>query len=229
MKSIDNTEFRTRVSSRLASLGLSMRAASLRANMAPDTLGKFLTGKTRSLRADNMAALARVLDVNESWLMGSSPDASVDHMPFGVRFGGVVEAGALRPREIAASEQRVPIPHDWRYPPGAQAAYRVMDDSMDRAGITEGMHLLALDVHAWERANGEPRDGAIVIAEHCKENEALRELTAARLHITRAGITLQPDSSNPRHQAKAMAAPALPDEPRSAIVAVCLMAVLVLV
>lgn len=66
MSNRDNSEFRTRVAMRLAALNMSMRAASLAAGMSADTLGKFLSGENRSLRATNMASLARVLDVSES-------------------------------------------------------------------------------------------------------------------------------------------------------------------
>lgn len=61
-----------RINQRLADLGLSAREASMKAGLSPDTLGKVISGKTRNLRGDNLVAVARVLDCDESWLIGST-------------------------------------------------------------------------------------------------------------------------------------------------------------
>lgn len=232
MNNSDNSEFRTRVAQRLATLGLSMRAASIAAGMSPDTLGKFLSGESRSLRATNMANLARVLDVSESWLMGSTDDPAYDPPPFGVRFGGTVEAGAFRTQDLldqTGEQVRVPIAHDGRFPPAAQFAFKVVGDSMNKAHIIEGMHVLAIDVHAWEKVNGQPRDGALVIVARMKAGGPERELTVKRLRITSKQMLLEPESTNPSHKAISFPMPHAGDETvegeRAEIVAVCLQAV----
>lgn len=232
MNTSDNSEFRTRVAQRLASLKMSMRAASIAAGMSPDTLGKFLTGESRSLRATNMAALAKVLDVSESWLMGSTDDPDIEPAPFGVLFGGVVEAGAFRmqdPLDQTGEAARVPIAHDSRYPPAAQYAFKVVGDSMNRADIVEGMHILAIDVHAWERVHGQPRDGALVIVARMKAGGPERELTVKRLRITAKQLLLEPESTNPAHKPISFPMPHASDETdageRAEIIAVCLQAV----
>jgi SOS-response transcriptional repressor LexA len=224
--------FRTRVAARLATLGISMRDASIRAGMNPDTLGKFLTGKTGSLRADNMAALARVLDVNESWLMGSSEASGLEALPFGVPFGGTVEAGAFRAQDALdqdSERERIAIPHDHRFPPEAQYAFRVVGDSMNKANIQEGMVVLALEVHAWARINGEPRDGALVVVARQRNGGPERELTIKRLRIGSTAMRLEPESTNPRHKPISFALPRQGDETgegdQAQIVAVCLQAI----
>src|SRR6185295_9833405 len=64
MRRNDQTQTtKLRIVSTLAAQGLSAREASIKAGMNPDTLGKFLSGKTLSLRAVNLSALAQVLDV----------------------------------------------------------------------------------------------------------------------------------------------------------------------
>lgn len=224
-------QFRTRVAERLAALGISNREASKRAGMNPDTLGKFLSGKTKSLKANNLSALARVLDVSESWLMGSVDDPSIGEIPFGVKFGGTVEAGAFRPRNDLDqdAEIRVPIPHDSRYPADAQFAFKVLGDSMTEARIYEGMHLLAVDLHAWERLNGEPGDGAVVVVARTRRGSPERELTVKRLRIKRDRLILQPETLNPKHKAIELPLPGAHDSAESdetaEILAVCLQAV----
>ena len=225
-------QFRTRIAERLAHLGISTREASKRAGLNPDTLGKFLTGKTKSLTARNLAALAQVLDVSESWIMGSVDDPSMGEIPHGVKFGGTVEAGAFRLNDGLdqdAQLARVPIPHDSRYPADAQFAFKVVGDSMTLAMIFEGMHVLAVDLHTWERVNGEPADGAVVVVARMRSGSPERELTVKRLRIKRDGIILQPESSNPRH--KAIELPPLgskesaTSDEHAEILAVCLQAV----
>jgi len=235
MSNRDNSEFRTRVAMRLAALNMSMRAASPAAGMSADTLGKFLSGENRSLRATNMASLARVLDVSESWLMGSTDDPANDTMPFGVRFGGTVEAGAFRTQDLldqTGETIRVPIAHDWRYPAAAQFAFKVVGDSMNKADIFEGMHVLAIDVHAWERGNGPPRDGSLVIVARMKNGGPERELTIKRLRITAKQMMLEPESTNPTHKPITFPMPHSSDETtdgdRAEIIAVCLQAVRIL-
>ena len=235
MQTEDNKQFRMRVAARLAALNISMRDASIKAGMAPDSLGKFLTGKNRSMRADNMAALARVLDVTESWLMGSSDDNTIEPSTFGVRFGGVVEAGAFRlqdPLDQESETVRVPLPHDWRYAPEAQFAFKVVGDSMNKANINEGMYVLALEVHAWERVHGEPTDGALVVVARTRMGAPERELTVKRLRIFRDRITLQPESTNPKHEPMTFPLPISDDMSadgyQAEIIAVCLQATWIL-
>lgn len=231
----DHSEFRARLSARLSALNLSMRDVSIRAGMNPDTLGKFLTGRTRTMRADNLKELARVLEVSESWLVGSSDEAHMEPLPFGVKFGGTADAGAFRPQDVLDQEgdiRRVPIPHDWRFPSEAQFAFRIAGDSMDKARIFDGMHVLALEVHAWERANGPLRDGLLVIVARSRAGQAERELTLKRLRITREAMILQPESNNPKWRAITFPLPLKSDQTaegdHASVVAVCLQAVWIL-
>lgn len=224
-------QFRTRVAERLAALNLSNREASKRAGLNPDTLGKFLSGKTKSLKASNLSALARVLDASESWLMGTVDDPSIAEIPFGVKFGGIVEAGAFRLNDDLDqdADHRVPINLDTRYPAEAQYAFRVVGDSMTEARIFDGMHVLAVDLHTWERINGEPGDGAVVVVARMRNGSPERELTVKRLRIKRDRLILQPESSNPKHKAIELPLPgsseSVESDERAEILAVCLQAV----
>jgi SOS-response transcriptional repressor LexA len=221
-QAVDSKYIRTRIGARLAFLGLSTREASIRAGMNADTLGKYLTGKTESLKASNMSALAYVLGVNEAWVMGTSDDSSVlGDMPIGVPFGGIVEAGAFR-REDGTNQdaelRMIPLLPDPRFPAGAQYAFQVMGDSMTEAKIFEGMHVLAIDVHAWERTHGHPNDGKLVVVARYRNGEAERELTIKRLRIFPDRMELRPESANKAHQPIAFSLPPRQDEQGEAII-----------
>lgn len=236
MKTDQTPHFRTRVAERLAHLGLSARVASMRAGLNPDTLGKFLAGKTKSIKASNLNSLARVLDVSESWLIGSASDPSATpDLPFGVKFGGTVEAGTFRLNDGLDQDgelKRVPMPYDSRFPPEAQFAFKVAGDSMTEARIFDGMHVLALDVHAWERVNGEPADGALVVVARTRAGAPERELTIKRLRVKRDRIVLEPCSKNPAHQPitfpRSTAADSHDASESAEILAICLQAVWIL-
>lgn len=180
------------------------------------------------MRADHLVALARVLKVSESWLAtGEQQSADVEtDMLDGVRYGGVVEAGAFRPDPDGGLNQddalrTVPIPADRRYPLSAQYAFRVVGDSMTEAHIFEGMWVLAVDVHVWERMHGEPGDGKLVVVARTRSGNPERELTVKRLRIFRDRLELQPQSTNTTHKPIVFPLPAREDEPaEAAIIAV---------
>jgi SOS-response transcriptional repressor LexA len=203
MQHADNIA-KSRIDERLKQIGMSTRQASIKAGMNPDTLGKFFAGKTRSLKADNLSSLAKVLDVSESWLMGTINDKNeYDERPFGVRFGGVVEAGAFRPQNDHSQDDEyrtIALPHDMRFPLSAQYAFSVTGDSMTLEKIFEGMYVLAVDVMTWERLMGQPRDGNLVVVARTRNGHPERELTVKKLRLYTDRMELQPCSDNPAYE-----------------------------
>lgn len=227
MEDVDIARLKATIQTALASQERSARAVSLEAGMGPDTLGKFLKGETGSLRADNLGRVLRALKLTESAF------GAVSTMPaHGVQYGGIVEAGAFRrndPFDQEAEVRRVPLPPDPRYPAAAQYAFRVEGDSMTEARIFEGMHVLAVDVHTWERLHGEPGDGKLVIVARHRNGEAERELTVKRLRLFRDRMELRPESRNPVHQPLVFPLPPRQDEDAEAqIIAVVLSATWIL-
>ena len=61
-----------RIQQRLDELGLSARAASLRATGSDGTIRMILSGKTANPRSDTLAKLAPVLETSVEWLMGET-------------------------------------------------------------------------------------------------------------------------------------------------------------
>lgn len=193
-----------RIRQRLKALDLSMREASKAAGMHPDTLGKILQGKSQHPRGDNLSKLARVLKVSEAWLTATEDDSPPEESISGVRFGGVVEAGAFRPDDGLNQDHEyryIPMAPDRRYPAAEQFAFQVVGDSMELAGIVHGMYVLAVEIHAWERVHGQPGDGRLVIVARTRDHLPERELTVKRLRIYMDRYELQPESPNPAHKA----------------------------
>ncbi len=233
MQDFDSEGFKMRIQQRLAELNLNPRAASLKTGAGPDLLRNVLRGVNKVPRGDNLLRLAQVLQVSESWLLTGTESTSFDTPPsFGVRFGGIVEAGAFRPNDPLDQEaetRRVPLPADPRYPAVAQYAFRIDGDSMTKAHIWPGMYVLAVDVHAWERVHGEVGDGKVVVVAQWRYGDSERELTVKRLRLFRDRMELQPESDNPRWEPFVFPLPLRQDEDGGAqIIAVVLSATWIL-
>lgn len=68
---------KARIEQRLKDLGLSPRAASLKAGGSPDLIRGLLRGNNKTLRGDNLMAVARVLGVSVEWLQSGEHE----HIP----------------------------------------------------------------------------------------------------------------------------------------------------
>lgn len=64
----------TRIQERLKATGQTARGASLKAGLGPDAIRTILAGRSKSPRAENLAALARALDCDLSFLLGVSSE-----------------------------------------------------------------------------------------------------------------------------------------------------------
>jgi SOS-response transcriptional repressor LexA len=217
-----------RIKQRLTILGLSERAASIKSVGNAELLRNIRRGKSLSPHSGSLSKLARVLGVSETWLLTGEGNEEFKLSPNGIRYGGIVEAGTFRPHNSFNQDEApvIEVPPDPRYPHAAQYAFKVMGDSMTEAKIFEGMMVLAVDVHAWERLHGEPQDGKLVIVARTRNGDPERELTIKRLRIFRDRLELQPESNNPTHQPLVFPNPPHTDEAQEAqIIAVVLSAV----
>ncbi len=205
MDDYDHNGFVERVKQRLTDLDLSPRKASLMAGSNQDLIRGLLRGGNRTVRGDHLVGLARALKVTESWLI-TGKDAAETETPegsFGVRFGGVVEAGAFRPQNELNQDgeyRPTPVSPDPRFPRASQYAFTVMGDSMTRERIYEGMYVLAVDIHTYERLHGSPGDGKLVVVARLRDSLPERELTVKKLRLFRDRMELQPCSDNPAYE-----------------------------
>lgn len=217
-----------RIQDRLDALGMSARHASELAGLSPDAIRNILRKPDSLPRGRTLVNLAKTLGVTPQYLLtgGESLPSSEG---FGVRYGGIVEAGAFRPHDGLNQDfetRLIPIAPDSRYPADQQFAFRVAGDSMTEAKIFEGMYVLAIDVNAWERFHGPPNDGRLVIVARTRNGDPERELTVKRLRIFRDRMELQPESSNPQHKPFVFPWPPAPSEASNVeVIAVVLTAV----
>lgn len=215
---MDESPIYQRIKSRLDELGLSERKASMLAVGNSQFIRNIRKGQSVSPRGENISKLAKVLQVSESWLLGTSDDPSEpqNQSAQGIRYGGIVEATAFRPNDVLnqdAEYRTVPIAPDPRYPPYSQFAFQVVGDSMDQADMRPGSWVQAVEIHAWQSLHGEPRDGTFVIVARTRNGDDERELTVKRLRIYRDRIELCPESSNPKHKPIVFPNPPQEDQP----------------
>ena len=193
-----------RIEDRLKALGLSAAAASLKAGLSRFAIQNILRDAELVPRGSTLLALAKALDTTPEYLLsGTEPDEQEAERPGGVRYGGIVEAGTFRHNDSTNQDAEfrvIPIAPDPRYPAASQFAFEVMGDSMEEAGLIQGMWVLAVDAHAWERLHGEPGDGRLVIVARIRNGDSERELTVKRLRLFRDRLELQPQSKNPVHK-----------------------------
>lgn len=201
-----------RIKKRLDDLGMSDRAASMKAVGNPDLIRNIKRLRSESPRPEGLKQLARVLETNVSWLIGE-----VEHVPsedvlndahfydpkFNVKVVGVVQAGNFIPVDLAnqgAGEETVVLHRVAGYDNMQQYAWEVRGDSMNLVKIHEGMYVIGADYHDFVRARGPVRDGRLVIVRRTRFSGHEIELTIKELHIAGDQRWLVPRSSNPAHK-----------------------------
>jgi SOS-response transcriptional repressor LexA len=121
-----------------------------------------------------------------------------DHLPF----AGETQAGVWRDVEIYSNgtDQAVAIRPDPRYPNAKQYVWQVLGDSMDKAGILDGMYAVGVDYVDFVEHYRPVASGDIVVVERLRFGGQERERTIKRYWQEDAGIALMPESSNPHHK-----------------------------
>ena len=175
-----------RIQHRLDITETNASAASVAAGLGKDFVRDVMRGKKINISAEAATKLADALKCSVDWLINERGLVALDHDEHedaanaGVKFGGVVEAGTFRPNSTLNQTddyRRIPIAADPRYPLASQFAFSVVGDSMALARIFEGMFVLAVDIHQWEKQNGDVRDGLRVVVASTRNGEDERELT----------------------------------------------------
>ena len=216
-----STDLADRIDRRLKKVGLSARAASLKAGLSDAFVRNILQGKSQSPRAENFEALARVLKTTPSWLLkgeGSeegdvqseprqSAGSTVEELPVGDAFvfakiDGSVQAGAFLALEAFDDDlgEVISAPRDPAFPFARQIAYRVKGDSMNRAQpkpMNEGDVIICA---AWEDVGLKEKDGLNVVVQQTTADGQLRERSVKELRVFPDRVEFHPRSSNPAHK-----------------------------
>ena len=125
-------------------------------------------------------------------------DPARDFLPF----AGETQAGVWRDVEIYSNDadRAVAIRPDPRYPNARQYVWQVLGDSMDKAGILDGMYAVGVDYVDFAEHYRPVASGDIVVVERLRFGGQERERTIKRYWQEEAGIALMPESTNPHHK-----------------------------
>jgi transcriptional regulator with XRE-family HTH domain len=168
-------------------------------------LGLSLSGYThieagrRRVSDARIRKIADVFGISPNELFGEVEDAAPQHEPSvgKIRVAGSVAAGVWLDDGDFDHNDVMEIPVVLGdYSEVEQFAYRVIGDSMDLAGFVDGGYVVAID---YEVARLTPRTGDYVIVD--RHHSGRVERTVKYLRLLDDEFHLEPQSSNPKHQA----------------------------
>lgn len=168
---------RARIRERLDTLGLNPFEAAIMAGQNRYFLSDLVSGKKQSLRQTSFPELAKVLDCDVEYLLGSqaTPRRIVAGEP--TEIAGIAEQDVWRPRSHAPVGN-IAIGIDPRYPAEKQAVYRVRGPHADWLGMADGDYLVTL-------LDKSVRDGDVILFRRRREGRE-EEITVRRVDVGRA-------------------------------------------
>lgn len=205
------TDLQKRVAARMEAIGIKAAPLARKAGLGESFVRDILRGKTSVPKADNLALLAAALDTTPDYLLGKDApeDASTlgpaqDRSGIKPPFAGYVRAGLFETFDPYFQQDHVEVPEFVQIQPGygriRQYAYQAKGDSMDEAGIREGMWIVAADAADMIDMNGDLESGDLVIVERTEAQRSSRELTVKEIRYYRDRYELLPRSSNAEHK-----------------------------
>lgn len=173
-----------------------------------------IRGKTKSPRAEGLAVLAEALGTTSDYLQGHDKDGELsgpallqsnEQLPF----AGTVQAGLFLAVDEYFNQDPESVPSHVRQDPShskaRQYAWRARGDSMNQAGILDGMWVVGADASDYIDVYGDIETGDLVVVERVRFQGSERELTVKEVHFFKDRYELRPVSSNTDHQPIAVA------------------------
>lgn len=193
-----------RISERLEALGLSERAAVLKAGLSASAIRNVREGKSRKPKLDTLGKLAPVLETSPEWLAyGTGTEiaavSGVAESGDGLSVIGEVAAGRWLEADDHVDEpvfDRLPVQYDTRWPQEDQFGLVVRGTSLNRVAI-DGDILVCVKASA---LLGAIREDELVIVEMRRNAGLFRQRTAKRYVPRDTHVELWPDSDDPRWQ-----------------------------
>lgn len=165
-------------------------------------LNRIELGKSNPKNMARFEQIARVLGVEVSSLFdaetGSGQDEEVAFLPY----AGITQAGVFVDIELHSNHepQVVAIAPDPRYRRARQMVFQVLGDSMNKAGIHDGMFAVGVDYVDFVEHYRAIETGDIVVVERLRFDGQERERTIKRYWEEPKGIALLPESTNEHHK-----------------------------
>lgn len=196
-----------RIQKRLGELRRSARDVSLGAGLGPDAIRTILSGRSKSPRGETLAALARQLECDVGYLLGtqhspyqsSAPITHEDGTITGVRTINLVDRlrekwGGVHDNSFSSDEQRssdiMSLPD---YLPGKQSLAVVEDlHASEIVGAGGYLHTRAIGGSTSEALTLNDRD--LIIVQRMKpsgDGAVLQQLTCRRVRLSRDGALLE--------------------------------------
>ncbi len=160
----------------------------------------------RRLTSDYILQAAKGFGVSTSTVFNADDEIILNSNPSGesefLAYAGVTQAGVWRDVEIYSNSEpkAVAIQPDPRYRNAVQYVWGVQGDSMDKAGILDGMYALGVDYVEFVKHYRPIATGDIVVVERLRFDGQERERTIKRYRQEADGVWLLPESSNPLHK-----------------------------
>lgn len=199
-----------KIDQRLEALGLTAAEASKRATGSADTIRNWKRaasqGASGGATLKTLEPIARVLETDVASLVGKSAGFAPIPIPSTpLPYGGKVNAGYFLSIDDAnqdIGDHLVPltVPRHPAYPKLHQSAYLVVGNSMDLAGMPEGMWVVAADYADYVDQVGELSNGNYVIVERSRAGGSEIDRTVKEVQFAQRGMRLVPRSSNPTHK-----------------------------
>lgn len=219
MLEFDPNTLAGRIERRLVELGTNATAASVAATGKQDAIRKIFDKERRhepfSPRLATLQGLAKALKTSVAYLTdGEGPEHidgelalsrnPVPHAGHRLQYAGRVQAGAFVATDDWFNQDMEEVPEhvkpDPSYPNVRQYAWRAYGDSMNEAGILDGMWIVGADASDYHDTYGDIKTEDLVIVERSKHQGAEREFTVKEIHYFRDRYELRPVSSNGVHQ-----------------------------
>lgn len=175
----------------------------------PSFIRDVLRGKKKSVAADSLARIADALGTTADYLLGNDKDGElagpgVIRSGNVLRYAGAVQAGSFLAVDEYFNQDPDIVPSYVLPDPGysrvRQYAWKSIGDSMDKAGIMDGMWVVGADAPDYIDTYGDIVSGDLVVVERLRYQGAERELTVKEVHFFKDRYELRPVSSNPDHQ-----------------------------
>lgn len=222
MSEFDPHTLAGRIERRLKIVDLSPSAASEKAmgqgkrDVIRKIFDKAREGQETNPRGETLRGLARALRTTPAWLLdetGPEDASDADGMLEGPGaphsgpkpiYGGKVQAGAFLAVDEYFNQDPESVPSYVvavaEYNRVRQYVWRSVGDSMNQAGITDGMWIVGADAADYIDTYGDIVTEDLVVVERTRFQGAERELTVKEVHFFRDRYELRPVSSNAEHQ-----------------------------